>query len=174
MTRFLDGFEKAFDRLNTMIAGCVAFSIGLFALLVPLDLLLRQLGVGNLEWLHEGAEYVFYVGVFMSSAWVLRKGAHVRVDIVISALPQRGAVRLEKAIDLAGALLCLILCYFGIEGMIGEYQTGTLPDKDLRIPNWYMLLIFALAFALLTIEFLFRFRRASKEDLSAHSADAGF
>jgi len=174
MNRFLDRFEKAFDRLNTIVAGCVAFSIGLFAVLVPLDLFLRKLDIGNFEWLHEGAEYVLYVGVFMSSAWVLKKGAHVRVDIVISALPKRGAVRLEKAIDLSGALLCLVLCYFGIEGMIGEFEAGTLPDKDLRIPNWYMLLIFALAFALLTIEFLFRFRRASQEDLSAHSTEAGF
>ena len=173
MSSFFDWFQAVFEQVNRFVAALVALSIGLFALLIPLDLFLRKIGWGNLPWLHEGAEYGLYVGVFLSAAWVLNKGAHVRVDIVIASLPDRVALRLEKLLDIAGALLCAILCYFGLTGMIGEYALGTLPDKDLRIPNWYMLLVFGLSFALLTLEFLLRFRRAGKEIATA-STETGF
>ncbi len=169
----LDRFEAAFEGMNRLIAALVALSIGVFALLIPLDLFLRKLGWGNLPWLHEGAEYGLYIGVFLSAAWVLNKGAHVRVDIVIAALPARTALRLEKALDIVGALLCAILCYWGLAGALGEYELGTLPDKDLRIPNWYMLLVFALSFALLAVEFLLRYRRAVR-DGAVTSSEAGF
>ena len=92
---------------------------------------------------------------------------------MIAALPHRVALRLEKLLDIGGALLCLVLCYCGLAGMIGEYEFGTLPDKDLRIPNWYMLLVFAVSFALLAIEFLLRYRRADREGM-AESSEAGF
>lgn len=173
MTPLLDRFEAAFEKVNLVIAALVATSIGVFALLVPLDLFIRKLGWGNFAWLHEGAEYALYVGVFLSAAWVLNKGAHVRVDIVIASLPERAANNLERSIDIAGAVLCAALCYFGASGAIGEYVLGTLPDKDLRIPNWYMLAVFSISFALLTIEFLLRFRRVGKDD-AAQLSDAGF
>ena len=170
---FFDLLEAAFEQVNRFIAALVALSIGLFTLLIPFDLFLRKIGWGNLPWLHEGAEYGLYVGVFLSAAWVLNKGAHVRVDIIIAALPDRVALRLEKLLDIAGALLCAILCYCGLSGMLGELEFGTLPDKDLRIPNWYMLLVFGLSFALLTVEFLLRYRRAGKEVAKA-STETGF
>jgi TRAP-type C4-dicarboxylate transport system permease small subunit len=173
MSALIDRFEAAFDKLNLGIAALVAISIGLFTLLVPLDLFLRKVGWGNLPWLNEGAEYALYIGVFMSSAWVLNKGAHVRVDIVIAALPDRTAKGLERALDIAGAGLCAVLCYFGVTGAIGEFIVETLPDKDLRIPNWYMLAVFAISFALLAIEFLLRYRRAGKED-GVSISEAGF
>jgi len=162
MRKALDRFETWFNAFNTLIAGMVAASIGCFAVLIPFDLMLRKLKWGNLPWLGEGIEYALYVGVFLSAAWVLQKGAHVRVDIIIAALPKRLAIRMERVIDIVGAILCAVLCYYGVTAAITEYMDETLPDKDLRIDNWYMMVAFALAFALLTIEFLLRVRRAGE------------
>jgi len=163
MRKALDRFETWFNAFNTLIAGMVAASIGCFAVLIPFDLMLRKLKWGNLPWLGEGIEYALYVGVFLSAAWVLQKGAHVRVDIVVAALPKRLAVRMEKTLDVVGAILCAVLCYYGFTAAIIEFVDKTLPDKDLRIDNWYMMAAFSLAFALLTIEFLFRIRRAGED-----------
>ena len=57
-----------------------------------------------------------------------------------------------------------------------EFQDGTLPDKDLRIDNWYMMAVFAASFALLAVEFvlrLFRARHEMDEEASA-ATKAGF
>ena len=69
-----------------------------------------------------------------------------------------------------GLMLCLALCYYGIRAAVGEFQDATLPDKDLRIANWYMLAVFAGSFVLLAIEFAFRLRRARQ--IVAEAADA--
>jgi len=167
MSKVLDRCETWFNKFNTFIAALVAISIGCFALLIPFDLLLRKMAWGNLPWLGEGIEYALYVGVFLSAAWVLQKGAHVRVDIIIAALPQRTAMRLERTLDLVGAVLCGALCYYGVSAAIIEFMDETLPDKDLRIDNWYMMVTFALAFAMLAVEFLFRFRRAGETSVKA-------
>jgi len=48
-----------------------------------------------------------------------------------------------------------------------------LPDKDLQIANWISVSFFAFAFAMLTIEFLFRIRknRVLRIKTDDHSSD---
>jgi TRAP-type transport system small permease protein len=173
MADLLKTFEALFKKLNAAIAGAVAVSIGLFTLLVPLDFILRKLRLGGLEWLNEGAEYFLFFGVFLSATWVLQKGAHVRVDIVISNLPARAAAWLERVMDLAGAALCAVMAYLGAKSTVTSFVLGTMPDKDLRIPNWIVLAVFCIAFILLTIEFLLRYLRAARLGYVAE-ASAGF
>ncbi len=176
MSDFVDRFEAGFHRLNTFLAGLVALSIGFMAFLIPLDLLIRNLRWGNMPWLYEGIEYALYFGIFLAAPWVLQHGAHVRVDVLLTALPASLAARLEQAIDIAGALLCAALCYYGIEATILHYVEGYLPDKLLVLANWYLMTAFAVAFAMLTIEFLLRARRAraAVEEEADPTAKAGF
>lgn len=162
MSDAINRFDHWFSRFNDLIAALVAVSIAAFTVLLPTDFLLRKLRLGGFEWLNEGAEYFLYFGVFLSACWVLQKGAHVRVDIVIAALPQRQAVALERAMDLFGAALCLIMAYYGTRGGYFAWMLQTLPDKDLRIPNWVILAVFSVSFGLLAIEFLLRYYRAGR------------
>ncbi len=159
----MQAFETQFKKLNEILAGCVAVSVGLFTVLVTVDFLMRRFRLGGLEWLNEGAEYFLFFGVFLSATWVLQQGAHVRVDIVISSLPARAAAWLERLVDLFGAVICALMAYFGTKGTMSAYLLGTLPDKDLRISNWIVLSVFSISFVLLTIEFLLRYWRAGKQ-----------
>ncbi len=160
MHRRLDLFEAGFNRAMFYFAALVAVSIGLFAVLIPLNLFLIKFKLGNIWWLYESVEYALYFGVFIGAPWVLQQGAHVRVDVLASALPRAAAALLEQVLDVIGALLCVLLCFYGVRITISEFQDGTLPDKDLRIETWYMMAIFAISFLLLGIEFLLRLRRA--------------
>jgi TRAP-type C4-dicarboxylate transport system permease small subunit len=171
MITFLDAFEAGFHRLLVALAALVAISIGLIAVLISLNLLLIKMEWGSIWWLYEGVEYALYMGAFLGAPWVLQKGAHVRVDVVVSALSPEASARLEVIMDVFGALLCLFLCYYGVRAGVSEFQDGTLPDKDLRIPNWYMMVVYALSFLLLAVEFLLRIRRAGSTE---GSTEAGF
>ena len=62
----------------------------------------------------------------------------------------------------ASALLCLAMALFGYEGTVSAYVLGTLPDKNMQIPNWIILVVFTVSFLMLAIEFLLRFRRAGQ------------
>ncbi len=160
MGNFFDSFETAFNRLTHFLISLVAISIGLVALLIPLNLFLIKTRLGAMWWLYEGVEYALYAGVFLGAPWVLQQGAHVRVDIFTTALPNNLAAKVEQALDLAGSILCLILFVYGLRGAMLEFEDGTLPDKSLRIDNWIILTVFALSFFMLAIEFFLRFRRA--------------
>lgn len=176
MRRQIDLFEAGFNRAMAYLAALVAVSIGLFAVLIPLNLFLVKVRWGSMWWLYEAVEYALYVGVFAGAPWVLQQGAHVRVDVLVSALRKKAAARLEQALDVAGASLCLLLVFYGVRVTVSEFQDGTLPDKDLRIATGYMMAVFATSFLLLAIEFLLRLRRAreivAKE--AAAAAESGF
>jgi TRAP-type C4-dicarboxylate transport system permease small subunit len=173
MRRQIDLLDAGFNRLLTFLAALTAISIGLIAAIIPLNLLLIKMQWGSIWWTYEAVEYILYAGVFIAAPWALRQGAHVRVDVATSALPRHLAARLEQVLDVFGIGLCLLLCFYGVRAAISEFEDGTLPDKDLRIANWYMLSVFALSFFLLAVEFLFRLRRAhaaaGEEDSVAES-----
>lgn len=174
MGRHLDRVDDGLGRALRWLAAATAASIGLITVLIPLNLLLVKARWGSLWWLYEAVEYALFAGVFACAPWVLRQGAHVRVDVVVSALPARTALRLERALDSAGAALCLLLCFYGVRATLAEHADGTLPDKDLRIENWCMMAIFALSFLLLSAEFLLRLRRAGGARAAEGTARAGF
>ncbi len=176
MRRQIDLFEAGFNRAMVWLAALTAISIGLFALLIPINLFLIRVQWPSMWWLYEAVEYALYFGVFIGAPWVLQQGAHVRVDILTSALRKDIAARFEQGLDVAGASLCLLLCFYGVRMTVSEFQDGTLPDKDLRIDTGIMIAVFAASFFLLAIEFLLRFRRAReivlKEEKAA--AESGF
>ena len=163
MHRPIDRFEAGFNRVVLYLAYLVALSIGLIAVLIPLNLFLIKTQLGSIWWLYEGVEYTLYFGVFIGAPWVLNQGAHVRVDVLTAALNTESAQRVERIMDFAGAVLCVLLCFYGSRVTLWEFQDGTLPDKDLRIPTGYMMAIFSTSFFLLAIEFLLRFRRAGHQ-----------
>ena len=163
MHRPIDRFEAGFNRVVLYLAYLVALSIGLIAVLIPLNLFLIKTQLGSIWWLYEGVEYTLYFGVFIGAPWVLNQGAHVRVDVLTAALNTESAQRVERIMDFAGAVLCVLLCFYGSRVTLWEFQDGTLPDKDLRIPTGYMMAIFSTSFFLLAIEFLLRFRRAGQQ-----------
>ena len=172
----LDSIEAVFNRLTMYLAALVAISIGLIAVLIPLNLLLVKAQLGGIWWLFEGVEYSLYFGLFLGAPWVMQQGAHVTVDVLTSALPEVSAKRLEKFLNGAGLALCLLLCFYGVRATINEFIDGTLPDKDLRIANWIIITAFVISFFMLGIEFLFRMRprRVLTAEKEPAVAESGF
>ena len=155
----LDTFEYFFLKLTVFFAALVAVSIGLMALLIPLNLFIIKTQLGSMWWLNGAIEYALFFGVFAGAPWVLQQGAHVRVDVLTSSLSKDAALILDNIINLIVAVLCVILCFYGTRAGITEFIDQTLPDKDLRIPNWIIVAFFAFTFLMLAIEFLLRFRK---------------
>ena len=155
----LDTFEYFFLKLTVLFAALVAVSIGLMALLIPLNLIIIKAHIGSMWWLNGAIEYALFFGVFAGAPWVLQQGAHVRVDVLTSSLSKDAALILNDVINLIGAFICIILCFYGTRAGIMEFIDQTLPDKDLRVPNWIVVAFFAFSFLMLAIEFLLRFRK---------------
>ena len=146
------------------------------AVLIPLNLFIIKAHIGSMWWLNGSIEYALYFGVFAGAPWVLQQGAHVRVDLMSSALSESSSQKLDNLINFFGTMLCILLWIYGIRAGITEYINETMPDKDLRIANWIIVFFFSFSFLMLSIEFLLRFRkkRVLKTNENKTASEAGF
>jgi len=154
------GLGRAYARL---LEGCgllAGAAIGLLALLISADIFGRNLGLFNFPWLLEVSEYCLYVATFLAAPWVLRLGAHVRVDVLIEALPARAAAWLERLADTIGLAVSAVLLWYGWLAAYDAFRLGSRIAKELIIPEWWLLCVIPLSALLLVIEFALRLGRA--------------
>ncbi|TWT08664.1 TRAP transporter small permease [Reyranella sp. CPCC 100927] len=148
-----------FEKLIGFLCTLFGLSLGAIIVLICLDVGLRDLGLGSLPWLIELTEYLMYAGTFLAAPWVLRQGSHVRVDILLVAVPKRLAVRLEQAVDLCGLLISLVLLYYGSAVVADAWRSGMVQYKTWYVPEWLLLLAIPVSAALLAAEFVLRVLR---------------
>ena len=153
-------FEAAFSRVLTLCGAFCGLVVAWVALSISLDLGLRSANLGNIPWLNEVTEYLLYAGTFLGAPWALRLGAHVRVDLLESALSRDAALRLEKLLDGLGFVISAVLFWYGSIAVRDAVVSGAMQYKMLATPEWLLLLPFALSMLLISIEFGLRFLRA--------------
>jgi TRAP-type mannitol/chloroaromatic compound transport system permease small subunit len=100
MTRFAD----TIDRLTTTIGrGAAWLVLAIVVLQFALVLARYVFGLGSI-WLTETVIYGHATLFLLASAWTLRGGGHVRVDVFYAD----ASLRTRAIVDLAGALLLLL------------------------------------------------------------------
>jgi TRAP-type C4-dicarboxylate transport system permease small subunit len=61
--------------------------------------------------------------------------------------------------DVLGLLCCLVLAWYGAQATWASYAAGSLSIKTLVTPEWWILAPLPAAFALLSVEMLWRMHR---------------
>jgi TRAP-type C4-dicarboxylate transport system permease small subunit len=150
---------RAYGRLLEACGLLAGGAFGLLAVLITIDVAIRNLGIAHLGWLLETSEYTLYVATFIAAPWVLHLGSHVRVDLLLNAVPARLGVGLELAADAIGALVAAVLLFYGLDATLKAHAGGWMIAKTVVLPEWPLLAVIPASMALLTIEFLLRIRR---------------
>ena len=60
-------------------------------------------------WANEVSEYALYLMTLLTAPWLLRRGQHVRLDIVLTLVPARVAWLMEAVGDVLGFAVCVVL-----------------------------------------------------------------
>jgi len=153
-----DAFGRPFDGL----AAIAALLLLAMVALVTADIILRNtLGTG-FAWSNEVTEYALYLITLLTAPWLLRRGQHVRIDMVLVLVPPRVAWLCEAAADILGFAASLVLIGYGTIMAVQSARLGSLTIKNLVFPEWWLLWPLPLCFALLALEFFFRFHRLLK------------
>ena len=156
-------FSELYGRLlaGLALAGCAV----LFAMMavICVDVLLRNLplvpGVRGLPWANEVTEYALYLITMLTAPWLLRQGLHIRVDVLLRALPARVGWGAEWAVDLIALACCLVLAWYGFKAVLSSHAIGGMVVKVISVPEWWLLAPLPATFALLAIEVLLRMVR---------------
>ena len=157
--RFMDRADRAFgavlDGLALLACGLVATMV----IVICADVLTRAARLGNLPWAAEVAEYTLYLCTFLAAPWLLRGGKHIRMDMVLKTIPSRAAWVSELLGDTVAAATCAALALASTNAALASAKQGSIVHKLIVFPEWWLITPAAAIFAMLSVEFGFRFRR---------------
>ena len=159
----LQRLSGAFGRLLSALAALGCAMLFVMLAVIVLDVGLRNIAVPGmprgLAWANEISELLLYVITMCVAPWLLRQGQHIRVDILLRAIPPKLAWALEWAGDVIGLLCCIALAWFATQAAWSSYQSGAVNIKTLVTPEWWWLSPLPFIFVLLAIEMVFRMHR---------------
>lgn len=160
--RLSSRYGKALSALALL--GC-AILLAMMLIIVA-DVALRNVPIPGLPqglaWSNEISELMLYLITMCVAPWLLRQGQHIRVDILLQALPPRLAWSLEWVGDLIGFACCCVIAWFGMQAAWSSYVSGAVNIKTLVTPEWWALAPLPLVFVLLGIEMIFRMIRLQR------------
>jgi TRAP-type transport system small permease protein len=159
----MQGIERAYGRLLEVFAAAACVLIFGMTLMICADVFLRNVrvvpGVAGLAWSAEISEAMLFLVTLLTAPWLLRRGQHIRVDIVLRAVPPRVGWLFEWAVDILGLACCATIFWYSARAAFASFKAGSLSIKTLVTPEWWLLSVLPVAFACLTLEMLFRMRR---------------
>ncbi len=162
----IDRLSNVYGRFLSSLAllGCAILLAMMF--IIVGDVALRNLAIPGLPqglaWSNEISELMLYLITMSVAPWLLRQGQHIRVDIMLQAIPRQSAWYLEWVGDLIGFACCAVIAWYGTQAAWSSYTSGAVNIKTLVTPEWWALAPLPLVFVLLGIEMIFRMIRLQR------------
>jgi TRAP-type C4-dicarboxylate transport system permease small subunit len=148
---------RAYGRLLHAGAVVAALLLGVLALLVTGDVVARNLRIGTLPWILEVSEYGLPLATFLVAPWLLYRNEHVRLDVLLTALPVGVARALDRFSDAVGLAVSVVFVVYGVRAVASSAQQGSMVIKSVIFPEWWLYAPVPVCFAFLGVEFVRRF-----------------
>lgn len=156
-------FEAAYGRVLDALALIACALILGMTLMICADVFLRNVRIipsmVGLAWSNEISEAMLFLVTMLTAPWLLRRGQHIRVDIILRAVPPIVGWLFEWIVDVLAFACCAVIAYYSARAAWASYAVGSLSIKTLVTPEWWLLAVLPVAFALLTLEMALRMRR---------------
>jgi len=150
--------SRAIDALNQRVGGVADWLIFLSVLISAGNATMRYLLDYSTNGLLEIQWYLFGAAVFLGASYTLKMNEHVRVDIVYSHLSER----LRLIVDAVGLLVFLIpamafFAWLSWPVFARAFVSGEMSSNYGGLPQWPILLMLPVGFALLALQGLSEF-----------------
>ncbi|WP_442597848.1 TRAP transporter small permease [Parapusillimonas sp. JC17] len=123
------------DALYRVAGGLAAvFTVGVLVAVI-LSIATRQLGI-HIGGLDAYAGYSMAAAGFLALAHTFKSGEHIRVTLVLSALPAKGNLRLDIFALLVACVIAGNLCWFSIKLVLDSYAYNDISTGDDATPLW--------------------------------------
>src|SRR4051812_17596331 len=124
----MNRLEAAYGRMLEAFALVACALVFGMTLMICADVLLRNVrivpGLAGLEWSNEISEAMLYLVTMLTAPWPLRRGQHIRVDIVLRAVPKRVGWWFEWVVDLLGLACSAFIAYYGARAALAASTPG--------------------------------------------------
>jgi TRAP-type C4-dicarboxylate transport system permease small subunit len=120
------------------------------------DVLARAFAGRPLTWVLEFTEYGLLYMTFLCAAWVLKTEGHVTNDVLFSRLSPKSQSLLNLITSILGAMICLVLTWFGAGVTWEKLQSGAYQPTPIEPPDFPIFVIIPIGCFLLSIQFVRR------------------
>lgn len=143
MLNFLAKIEDAFCAVALLVTSIVLF----------VNVVLRYVFSASTSWAEELIRYLMIWITFIGGSVCVRKGAHIRMDFLLSMVPKRIGDIITRIVLLISAGFCAALFVYGcqlVSFTIELEQTS----PAMEIPMWIPYLAIPIGSALMVLRFL--------------------
>lgn len=135
-------FKTILLNLDAIIT---AVTLTLATIIVNLNVIMRYFFRKPLFWGEEVATGMFVWTVFVGSAYAYRKHAHLGVDILVNAMPEKVRAVIKVVMDVLELFVLAMLTYVSVSYVANTFDKLS---NTLRLPSWYVSAAVPLGFGL--------------------------
>jgi len=153
--------KGVFSVLNNIYNRCVDYFFYLagalvisMLLVIVIDVTLRYVFRSSIVWGFEFTEYALIYITFLGTAWLLKHGDHVKMDILLVSLKPGAQAWLVFIASGLLVIACILLLWYGINSTLDAIQTNAMSVKYYSIPKFILLIIIPISSFLLLIQAL--------------------
>lgn len=148
--------NNIFDRILNLMALLAVILLIFLMVSVTYEIVIRYFLNSTTMGLFEFWTYSVLYITFLSAAWVLKGEGHVEMDIMVKRLKPRTQAMVNIITSSIGAVVFLLISWYGAQITWEFIQSGALRPTLLRIPKWPTTIIIPVGTFLFFIQLLRR------------------
>ena len=153
MRRALLLLEQGLSRLSLIIGGAALI---MMVALIFVEVVSRYIFSHSLGVADEFGAYLLVVLSFMGLAYVIKKDAHIKVQVITSRLPSRASDWLRMITLLVFLLFAVISTVLAYDFVVYNYVRDIRSFLTMRTPQWMPMSAMAVGFAMLSLSLMLR------------------
>ena len=157
-------FYRAYERVAAALAGLAALLILTMSVWITYDVLSRYFFDATSPWAFDLSEYALVWITFLGAPWVLMQDRHVRIEILVDALPVGLQRALGVVVCIVALLACAVLTWRTGIAAFEYYERSVMMPRIWRIPRILPYCVVPFSSAMLTLGFALRLGLYLRDD----------
>ncbi len=129
-------FNRLVGRINGFVGELVAWWSVLAVFVYYYEVIARYVFNSPTNWAHEAMFLMFGMQYLLAGGYVLREGAHVRVDVFYTRLSQRGKALVDILTSVFFFIFTLTLIWTGWTFFMDSYQVNEVSFTEWAVQYW--------------------------------------
>lgn len=143
MLKILEKVEDAFCAVSLLVTAIVLF----------INVVLRYVFSASTSWAEELIRYLMIWITFIGGSVCVRRGAHIRMDFLLTILPKRAGILLTRLVYLIAAGFCAALFCYSVRLVLFTVELEQ-TSPAMGVPMWIPYMAMPIGSALMVIRFI--------------------
>ena len=145
-------FNRLVSRLNGLVGEFVAYWSVIAVVVYYYEVIARYVFNSPTNWAHESMFLMFGMQYLLAGGYVLREGAHVRVDVIYNYFSNRGKAIVDLFTSIFFFIFVVTLLFTGWTFFLDSYKVSEVSFTEWAIQYWPIKFALPLGAALLLLQ----------------------